>query len=187
MSRFSCPLPPRRPDRNCRDEFDFVLAFAGSSTISTFVKGAISQAIQGVGVDKTCDIWDTLTRAVGRDINLLHTNSVIAIYRERRGEVRCRQIGLHCPPTRAWGFEFTACGSDECRPTPYDFIIRDNGTGVRATCRRCNWASVALKPRDLDGLLFRLSSTVPDVFWHEYPPSVELQDLFVRVTKQRRA
>lgn len=166
--------------------FDFVVAFAGSSTISNYVKSAISQAIEGVGVDKTANIWDMLSRVVGRDINLLHTNNVVAIYRERGGEVKSRQIGLHAPPMRAWGFEFTACGNEECRPSPYDFIIKDNECGTRMTCRLCNWSSATLKLRDVTGLFFRLSSTVPDVYWHDYPPSVELQDVFVRVTNRRK-
>jgi hypothetical protein len=170
-----------------RDIFDFVMAFAGSSTISTFIKTAISQAIEGMGVDKSGNIWETISRVVARDINLLHTNTVVLIYREREGarEVKSRQIGLHYPPMRAWGFEFTACGNDACRPSPYDFSMKDNESGTRIVCRLCGWASTALKIKDVEGLFVRLSSTVPNVFWHEYPPSAELQDVFVRITKSR--
>jgi hypothetical protein len=171
--------------RRCRDEFDFVLAFAGSSTISNYVKGAVSQAIEAMGLDKTDGIWETIARVVGRDVNLLQTNNVALIYRERGEQVKCRLIGLHCPPLRAWGFEFTACGKHDCRPSAYDFLIRDNESGVRMTCRLCNWRSASLKLRDVEGLLFRLSSTVPNVFWHEYPPSAQLQNVFVRVTKAK--
>jgi hypothetical protein len=141
--------------------------------------------IEAIGVDKTGNIWDTVSRVVGRDLNLLTMNSVVVIYRERGGEVKSRHIGLHCPPLRAWGVEFSACATEGCRPAPYDFIIRDNDTGVRITCRLCHWRSVSLKLSDVKGVLFRLSSTVPNVFWHEYPPSLELQDVFVTVTKSK--
>lgn len=171
--------------RNNSDRFDFVMAFGGSSMISMFVKAAISLAIESIGVDKTANIWDTLSRVVGRDINLLHTNNVLVIYRERGGEVLCRQIGLHAPPIRAWGVEFIACGKEGCQPSAYDFIVRDNDCGTRLVCRLCNWTSAALKPKDINGLIYRLSSTVPDVFWHEYPPSAQLQDVFVRVTHEK--
>lgn len=162
------------------------MAFGGSSTISTYVKSAISLAIEGIGVDKTANLWETLSRVVGRDVNLLHTNNVLIIYRERGSGVQCRQIGLHAPPMRAWGVEFTACGNEQCRPCPYDFVIKDNDCGTRMVCRLCSWTSKALKPKDISGLLFRLSSTVPDVFWHEYPPSAQLQDVFVCTTKQKQ-
>ncbi|KAF8124448.1 hypothetical protein EV363DRAFT_1103554, partial [Boletus edulis] len=105
------------------DKFDFVLAFAGASTISAHIKGAISHAIEAIGVGKTEGIWSTLSQVVGRDINLLHTNSAVIIYRERGMQINCRQIGLHYPPHRAWGFEFAACGNQDCRPSPYDFLI----------------------------------------------------------------
>ncbi|KAF8545724.1 hypothetical protein OG21DRAFT_1491987 [Imleria badia] len=39
------------------DKFDFMLAFAGSAMISNYINGAISQAIEGVSMDKTDGIW----------------------------------------------------------------------------------------------------------------------------------
>ena len=167
------------------DTFDFVMAFAGSSTISSYVKPAISQAVQGIGVDKKCSIWETIVRLVAGDTSLLETNNVVLIYRERGEQVQCRQIGLHCPPIRVWGFEFAACGNHECRPSPYDFCIRENESGVRMVCRRCNWRSASLRLRDAEGMISRVNSTVPNVYWHEYPPSTRSQDLFVRVTKRK--
>jgi hypothetical protein len=173
----------RGAEGGCRDRFDFVLAFAGSSTLSSHVKNTVSQAIEGLGVDNAGDIWETVSQVVGRDLTLLQMNSVVIIYRERGGGVKCRHVGSHCPPLRAWGVEFRACATQGCRPGPYDFIIRENDSGVHVVCRECQWRSAALKPSSFKGLLFRLSSALPDVFWHEYPASAELQDLFVRVTK----
>ena len=173
------------PDGDRRDMFDFVVAFGGSSTLSAYVKTAISESIVGIGVDKTSGIWQTISHAVGRDMKLLHTNNVIVIYRERGEGIKCRQIGLHCPPLRAWGFEFKACAKSDCRPSQHDFIIRDNDVGVRMTCRVCEWQSASLKFRDVEGLLYRLSRTTPDVFWHEYPPSAELENVFVSTTERK--
>ena len=44
-------------------------------------------------------------------------------------------------------------------------------------------AVCCLDTSDFKGLLFQLSSALPDVFWHKYPASAELQNLFMRVTK----
>ncbi|KAI9568141.1 hypothetical protein HD554DRAFT_2172539 [Boletus coccyginus] len=170
-----------------RDEFDFVLAFGGCSTISHYAKGTISQAIEGVGVDNTGGLWESLSRLAGRELKQLQMNTVVLIYRERGEGVKCRQIGLHQPPMRAWGVEFSACGKEGCRPTPYDFDIRDSGGRVHFTCRLCHWRSAALRDSDLKGLVFRLSSSLPDVYWHDYPPSMELQDALVRATKHKTA
>lgn len=174
-----------RTEGGPRDVFDFVLAFSGSSTLSSHVKNTVSQVIEGFGVDKTGNVWETISQVVGRDLSLLQMNSVVAIYRERNAGVKCRHIGSHCPPLRAWGVEFTACATKGCRPSAYDFSIRENNSGVRVTCRLCGWRSAALKVGDLVGEIFRLSSALPDVYWHEYPASAELQGIFLRVTKAK--
>ena len=155
--------------------------------ISSQIKNMINQVIEAIGLDKTSNIWDSITRVVGRDLNLLQLNSVIVIYRERGAamEVKARHVGLHCPPLRAFGIEFCACATEGCRPSPYDFVIRDNHSGVRMTCRLCKWQSATLKASNVQGLINRLSSTMPDVFWHEYPAAVDIQDAFVRMTKRK--
>ena len=185
----SPPLPATNhsPNSTIRDSFDFVLGFGGSSTILSQIKNMINQVIEAIGLDKTSNIWDSIARVAGQDLNLLQMNSVIVIYRERGAtmEVKARHIGLHCPPLRAFGVEFRACATEGCRPSPYDFILRDNHSGIRMTCRLCKWRSASLKASDVQGLINRLSSTTPDVFWHEYPAGVDIQDVFVRVTKRK--
>ena len=100
-------------------------------------------------------------------------------------EVKARHIRLHCPPLRVFGVEFHTCVTEGCRPSPYNFILRDNHSGICMMCRLCKWRSASLKASNVQGLINRLSSTMADVFWHEYPAGVNIQDIFVRVTKQK--
>ena len=131
-------------DGCCRDSFGFVLAFTGSSMLLNHIKNTVSQAIEGLGMDNAGNIWEMMSQVVGHNLTLLQMNSVIIIYRERGSEVKCRHIGSHCPPLRAWGVEFRACVTQGCRPGLYDFIIRENDSRVRVVCRRCQWRSAAL-------------------------------------------
>ncbi|KAF8425825.1 hypothetical protein L210DRAFT_3509227 [Boletus edulis BED1] len=52
--------------------------------------------------------------------------------------------------------------------------------------RRCSWQSAALHAADLKGLVTPLSSTVPNAFWSEHPPSAQLQDAFFRVAQNKK-
>ncbi|KAI9459612.1 hypothetical protein HD554DRAFT_2176882 [Boletus coccyginus] len=58
-------LPAGKPGMFSSDTFDFVLGFAGSSTIPSQVRGALSQVIERIGIDKTGHFWDTFVRVIG--------------------------------------------------------------------------------------------------------------------------
>lgn len=149
------------------------------------VTRVLGRVMEGIGVDKTVDIWETVLRVVAQDASLLEVSSVVVIYRERGStEVQSRQIGLHAPPYRPWGVEFRACGKEGCSPTRGDFLIKSRGSSVRMICRLCGWGSAWVKEKDVEGLLTCPNRTVPNVFWHSYPPSPALESLFVRVTQK---
>ncbi|KAI9574182.1 hypothetical protein HD554DRAFT_2034358 [Boletus coccyginus] len=159
-----------------RNEFNFVLAFGGCLMISHYTKGMISQVIKGVGIDNTGSLWESPSWLAGRELKQLQMNTMVLIYQEWSKEVKCRQIGLHQPLMRAWGVEFSTCKKEECRPTSYDFDIRDSDGRVHFTCRLCHWCSAVLRNSNLKRLVFRLSSSLSDMYWHDYPPFMKLKD-----------
>lgn len=170
------------------DTFDFVLGFAGSSTIPSQIRNALSQVIERIGVDKTGSLWETIVRVIGHDLLLLQVNAVVVVYRERdTNEVEARKIGRHDPPLRPWGVEFHACGTPGCDRMSRDFVVRSDIFDVRMTCRYCRWTSAWVKQPHWKDHVFRLDSTLPNVFWHDYPPSKSLQQLFVDVTGKKAA
>lgn len=167
-----------------RETFDFILGFGGSSTIPCQVSRLLGRVVESIGVDKTADIWDAILQVVSHDPNLLEVNSVVVIYKERESEaVHAREIALHAPPYRPWGVEFQACGTEGCNPTPSDFYVKSQGPAIRMTCRLCQWVSAWVKTKDAEHLLTCPNRTVPNVFWHSFPPSPALASLFVRATK----
>ncbi|KAG9312768.1 hypothetical protein JVU11DRAFT_7205 [Chiua virens] len=168
------------------DIFDFVLGFAGSSTLPTQVQNALSRVIERLGVDKTMGLWDTVMSVVGQDLHLLEVNSVVAIFKERGStEVLSRKIARHAPPMRPWGVEFRACGTPNCDRTTFDFYVQNDGYDVRMTCRACGWKSAWVKERHWGHHVFRLDNTLPTVFWHSYPPSEALYNIFIEASKEK--
>ncbi|KAF8426445.1 hypothetical protein L210DRAFT_791616, partial [Boletus edulis BED1] len=106
------------------DAFDFVVGFAGASTLPSQIRNALSQIIERIAVDKTAGIWDTVVRVIGQDLLLLEVNTVILVYKERGShEVVARKIGKHAPPMRPWGVEFNACATPGCKRSSRDFFV----------------------------------------------------------------
>ncbi|KAF8124456.1 hypothetical protein EV363DRAFT_1178020, partial [Boletus edulis] len=170
-----------------RGVFDFVVGFAGSSTLPTQIRNAFSQLIERIGIDKTAGIWYTILRVIGHDLLLLEVNSVVVIFKERgQSEVMARKIGRHSLPMRPWGVEFRACAAPTCEPTAHDFFVQNDGYGVRMACRWCGWRSVWVKEKDWKAYVFRMDSSLPNVFWHSYPPSYSLQNIFVEATRAHK-
>ncbi|KAI9574181.1 hypothetical protein HD554DRAFT_2034357 [Boletus coccyginus] len=64
------------------NDFDFVIGFAGSSTLLTQVKNTVSQVIEQIGMDKTAEIWDTVMSIISQDIYLLEINSIVIVFKE---------------------------------------------------------------------------------------------------------
>ena len=167
--------------------FDFVIGFAGSSTLPTQIRNAFGQLIERIGVDKTAGIWDTIIRVIGHDLHLLQVNLVIAVYKEHGQDgVVARKIGCHTLPMHLWGVEFDSCGMPGCQPSPLDFFIQNSRYDVRMTCRLCHWQSAWVKEDAWKHHIFRMDTTLPNIFWHSYPPLNSLRNIFVDVTAQSR-
>ena len=96
--------------------FELVVAFRATLRHND-LKKCISRVIERIGVDKTTNIWDTLTQVMGQDRTLMQATNVVLIYRERGGEqMLSRRIGVHYPPLKPWGFPFKGCSTEGCRP-----------------------------------------------------------------------
>ena len=165
-----------------------MLGFAGAATLPGQIRNVVSQTVERIGVDKSAGIWDSIARVVAQDHNLLQANAAVLVYKERGSkEVTARKIGRHSAPLRPWGVEFRACATPGCQPEFLDFYVRcEGGMDVRLTCRRCSWQSEWVKSIDRKNLIFNLDSTMPSVFWHEYPPTEDLQRLFVNVSREKQ-
>jgi hypothetical protein len=142
--------------------------------------------IERIGVDKTAGIWETIVRVIGHDLLFLEVNTAVVIFRERGSKnVFCRKVGKHSPPMRPWGMQFRACGTPNCIRRPLDFFVQNDNYEVRMTCRFCGWRSEWVKEQDWKTSVFKLDRTLPNVFWHSYPASQSLQNLFVEVTAKK--
>lgn len=144
--------------------------------------------IERIGVDKTAGIWDTVLRVVGHDLLLLEVNAVVVIFRERgSSEVLARKIARHAPPLRPWGVDFSVCGTPNCARKPHHFFVKNDGYAVRVTCRFCGWRSEWVDDNHLANRgVFKVDRSLPNVFWHPYPPPPSLQNVFVDVTEIKR-
>ena len=80
-------------------------------------------------------------------------------------------IGLHAPPSNAWGIVWRYCGNVNCA-RPKD--IRSNAVGsgshakIRQYCCRCGWESATVHVNQLSWIN-RWSNSHPLVFTWEHP------------------
>ena len=162
--------------------------FAGSSMLPTQIRGPLSQVIECIGVNKTAGIRDTVLWVVGHDLLLLEVNAVVIIFRERgSSEVLARKIARHAPPLQPWGVDFSVCGTLNCTQKPHHFFIKNNSHAVCVMCRFCGWRSEWVDDNHLaDRGVFKVDRSLPNIFWHPYPPLPSLQNVFMDITEIKR-
>ncbi|KAG2062972.1 hypothetical protein BDR04DRAFT_1164401 [Suillus decipiens] len=80
--------------------------------------------------------------------------------------------------------EFRSCPTPKCQPVPADMRVHNEGVKVHVRCSKCNWKSSAIR-NDEENKHFKQVSKLcaPQLFWHHFPPSTDLQNFFVEVTK----
>jgi hypothetical protein len=160
-----------------------MLGFAGSSTLPSQVRNCLGQVIEHIGMDKTVGIWEMIIWVIGHDLLFLEVNTVVAICREwSLKNVFCRKVGKHSPPMWPWGMQFRVCGTPSCTQ---NFFVQNDNYDVHMTCRFCGWRSEWVKEQDGKTSVFKLDRTLPNMFWHSYPASQLLQNLFVEVTAKK--
>ncbi|KAL4077823.1 hypothetical protein J3A83DRAFT_4369210 [Scleroderma citrinum] len=123
--------------------FDLVLGFRGSSALLMDAKASILNVIHAITIDKSATLWDAVTSSVVYNALLLQNANVVAVFKERtaNAQVECREISLHNPPRRAFGFELLTCGKEGCGRIPYSMpVIGPDGWGrFNFECSTCGW------------------------------------------------
>lgn len=149
---------------------------------------AIDNAVEVTSLDPP-SIWSSITKVIAACPAVVAHSPLTAIFRERsateESPVNCRQVALHAPPSNAWGVQFMACRAG-CNVSASDLVFRVDKGAMRCLCTRCGWKSHRVRYNAVEAVVHGLSSDLPAVFWHAYPPSPHLLDTFARVTKDRQ-
>ena len=132
-------------------------------------------------------LWGAFTRALESTPKVLESSPIVFVFAERWAEKStCRLVAMHHPPFNAWGVSFRACGGKGCKDViPSDLSFRIEKNALRCYCALCGWKSCRVKQEDVAAMVFPMSSNLPLVFWHTYPPSPHLLDTFARLTRER--
>ncbi|KAL4070067.1 hypothetical protein V8B97DRAFT_523895 [Scleroderma yunnanense] len=146
-------------------------------------KASILNVIHAITIDKSATLWDAVTSSVVYNALLLQNANVVAVFKERtaNAQVECREISLHNPPRRAFGFELLTCGKEGCGRIPYSMpVIGPDGWGrFNFECSTCGWTSRAVSSKEVESYVHLVHSRYPFVYWHDYPPHVALSALFL--------
>ncbi|KAG2355384.1 hypothetical protein BDR07DRAFT_1381575 [Suillus spraguei] len=169
------------------DDVDFVLAFGGSGTLPSMVSNIVRSLIVETGIYGRTDIWSTICDTLACSSDFLDYTTAVLVFAstvDKRRVVECRQIGKDIPGLRAFGYEFRSCPTPGCQPTPADMRVHNHGVKVRLLCLKCRWKSAAVRNDEDNKHFKRLNKLVaPQLFWHHFPPSTDLQNYFVELTK----
>ncbi|KAG1759530.1 hypothetical protein EV702DRAFT_1247393 [Suillus placidus] len=165
---------------------DFVIGFGGSGTLPSMVAGAVRSFIMEIGVFGRTDIWPAVCDMLASSNDFLDYTTAVVVFAQTvdaQRVVECRQIGKDIMGVRAFGYEFKSCPTPGCQPAPADMRVYNNGTKVRLRCLKCQWRSGSIRT-DADNKHFKRVNKMlaPHLFWHHFPPSIDLQNFFVEVT-----
>ncbi|KAG2108285.1 hypothetical protein DEU56DRAFT_760668 [Suillus clintonianus] len=165
---------------------DFVLAFGGSGTLPSMVSITVRSFIAETGVFGRTDVWTAVCDMLSSSNDFLDYTTAVVVYAstvENKRVVESRQIGKDIPGVRAFGYEFKACATPGCQPAPADMRVHNHGPKVQLRCLKCSWKSSSIRT-DIDNKHFTKVNRVlaPQLFWHHFPASTNLQDFFVETT-----
>ena len=156
------------------------------SFIASMVHAVVSDnAIEVTSLDPP-SIWSSVMKAIAACPAVVAHSPLTAIFREwsatEESPVNCRQVTLHTPPFNAWGVQFMACRAG-CNISASDLVFHIDKGAMHCLCTCCSWKSHCVRYNAVKVVVHRLSSDLPAVFWHAYPPSPHLLNTFTRVTK----
>ncbi|KAG1721315.1 uncharacterized protein EDB91DRAFT_1256570 [Suillus paluster] len=172
------------------DQFDFVLGFGGSGTLPSLVAPIVRSLVVETGVFGRTDIWTSFCDLIAANQGVLDYTAAVLVYStvfEGNRRVECRQVAKNMPGLRAFGAELGSCATPGCNPSSSDMRVFNrtvNGKPkVSVRCLKCSWRS-AWARTDQDNKHFKRVHPIiaPQVFWHHFPPSAELQNFFVTIT-----
>ncbi|KAG1830500.1 hypothetical protein DFJ58DRAFT_671594, partial [Suillus subalutaceus] len=146
----------------CRDVFDFVLTFAGVSTIDSIVVPALNRFIENVYVFDM-QIWDAMEESFGEDRHALNQSPVFisfATINTRPDGVRERVVDArvlaysNLRDGRPWGLDIYRCWNVQCQAPAYNMIFHPHGkqlfgqrwvdTKLKYTCLQCRMTQRAI-------------------------------------------
>ncbi|KAG1724836.1 hypothetical protein EDD22DRAFT_789835, partial [Suillus occidentalis] len=139
-----------------RDVFDFVLTFAGVSTLDSVVVPALNRFIENVYVFDM-QIWQALEESFGEDRHALNQSPVfLAFSKIHIGSdnvphrvVEARLLAYsNLDDGRPWGLDIYRCLNAECQAPAYNIIFHPDGkqwfgqnwlkTKVKYHCLKCH-------------------------------------------------
>ncbi|KAG1719708.1 uncharacterized protein EDB91DRAFT_1065368, partial [Suillus paluster] len=138
-----------------RDLFDFVLTFAGVSTLDSVVVPALNRFIENVYV-YDMKIWDALEESFGEDRHALNQSPVMLSFADI--QVGADKVPYRVVDTRVlaysnlkdgrpWGLDIYRCWNETCQAPAYNMIFHPHGkqrfgmqwvqTKMRYQCLQC--------------------------------------------------
>ncbi|KAG1816609.1 hypothetical protein EV424DRAFT_1324833 [Suillus variegatus] len=138
-----------------RDIFDFVLAFAGVSTMDAVVVPALNRFIENIYV-YDMKIWQALEESFGEDRHALNHSPVLLSFADitsdindkRQRVVDTRMMAFsNLRDGRPWGLDIFRCFNASCKAPAYNMIFHPSGkqyygkqwvqTKIKYTCLQC--------------------------------------------------
>ncbi|KAG1886467.1 hypothetical protein F4604DRAFT_1571705, partial [Suillus subluteus] len=191
----SCGSTGRLPEsvkllkRLVRDDiFDFVLTFAGVSTMDPVVVPALNRFIENVYI-YDLKIWDALEESFGEDRHALNQSPVFLSFADmntdenkvRRRVVNTRVLAYsNLKDGRPWGLDIYRCGNVKCQAPAYNMIFHPHGkqyygkywlqTKMRYSCLECGIMQRAIV---CPSWIHAARSQNYGRVWYEWPLSAE--------------
>jgi hypothetical protein len=155
------------------------------------VSNTVRSLVMGTGVFGRTDMWSAVCDMVASSHDFLDYTTAVVVYAstvDNRRVVECRQIGKDIPGSRAFGYEFKSCPTPGCHPAPADMRVHNQNFRVHLRCLKCDWRSACARNDEDNKHFKRLHKLVaPQLFWHHFPPSTDLQNYFVELTNTEQA
>lgn len=155
------------------------------------VSHTVRSFVVDTGVFGRTDPWSAICHMLTSKHDVLDYTTAVVVYATAVNGCRqteCRQIAKDAPALRAFGYEFRSCGKPGCNPVPADLRVFNQKERVRVRCLKCGWRS-AWARTDKDNKHFKRVNALaaPQLFWHHFPTSADLQNFFVELTERQNA
>ncbi|KAG1887457.1 uncharacterized protein F5891DRAFT_1199920 [Suillus fuscotomentosus] len=173
------------------NQFEVIVGFGGSGTLPSMVSHTVRSFVVDTGVFGRTDPWSAICHMLTSNHDVLDYTTAVVVYATAVNgcrQIECRQIAKDAPGLRAFGYEFRSCGKPGCNPVPADLRVFNQKERVRVRCLKCGWRS-AWARTDKDNKHFKRVNALaaPQLFWHHFPPSADLQNFFVDLTERQNA
>ncbi|KAG1846993.1 hypothetical protein DFJ58DRAFT_730321 [Suillus subalutaceus] len=171
------------PAIRLRHHFESLVALVKNSTSQ--ISHTVRSLIVETGVFGQTNPWSALRDILASNHQVLDYTTVVVLYATDTGvsrQIECRQIGKDIPASHAFGYEFKLCGTAGCDPGLKGMQVYSQREKVRLRCTLCHWRSPWVRTDEDNEHFKRVNAlTAPQIFWHRFPPSKELQQFFIKL------